>query len=212
MDGVLKYAQELLTLFLIYAEFHDSFREGDRLQILRCWKFLLLVFKAGSRKNYSIEAFTFLAQYHILHPERMAQQLIWSLCVNAHGKPGHNIPCDLHMEHCNRLCKVAVQALGANIAPKSLTRVGKVSGALFNVRTQYDSSCFVSPPSTAHTGALYEKELNPVPKEITEHTQVFQYIPGRNMMHLNPLKEVCWRNWRKATQQWMQEQFNKLTG
>lgn len=82
VDGILEYAQELLTLALLYAEFHDSIREGDGLRILRCWKFLLLVFKAGCRKNYSIEAFTLLAQYHILLPERMAHQLIWSRCVN----------------------------------------------------------------------------------------------------------------------------------
>ena len=213
VDGVLKYVQELLTLSLLYAEFHDSIREGDGLRILRCWKFLLLVFKAGSRKNYSIEAFTLLAQYHILFPERMAQQLIWSRCVNTHGKPGHNIPCDLHMEHCNRLCKVAVQALGANIAPKSLTRVGKVSGALLNVLTQYNSSCFVPPPSTAHTGALYEKDLKLILKEITEHTRVFQYTPGRKHDAFKSLKGSLLEKleW-KAMQQWMQEQFNKLTG
>ena len=34
VDGVLKYAQELLTLSLLYAEFHDSIREGDGLRIL----------------------------------------------------------------------------------------------------------------------------------------------------------------------------------
>lgn len=178
VDGLLKYAQELLTLSLLYAEFHDSIREGDGLRILRCFP----------RKNYFIEAFTLLAQYHIIFPERMEQQLIWSWCVNTHGKPGHNIPCDLHMEHCNRLCKVAVQTLGANIAPKSLTRVGKVSGALLNVLTQYDSSCFVPPPSTAHTGALYEKDLKLILKEITEHTRVFQYTPGRKHDAFKSLK------------------------
>ena len=90
--------------------------------------------------------------------------------MNTHGKLGHNIPCNLHIKHCNRLCKVAVQALGANVAPKSLTRVGKVSGALLNVLTQYDGSCFVPPPSTPHTGTLYEKDLKLILKEITEHT------------------------------------------
>ena len=56
VDGVFEYGRELLTLSLLYAEFHDAIREGDGLRILRCWRFLLLVFKAGGRKNYSIEA------------------------------------------------------------------------------------------------------------------------------------------------------------
>jgi len=157
------------------------------------------VFKAGKRKNYAVEAFTLLAQYHVLFPERMAQQLIWSRCVNMHGKPGHNIPCDLQMEHCNRLCKTAVHALGANITPKALTRIGKDSGPLLNVVHQYDSSCFVQSPSTAHTATSYEKDLKLLLKEITEHAKVFHYTPGRKhgaFKSLNPQLSIlknCWK-------------------
>lgn len=127
-DGVYEYACETLTLSLLYEEFHDSIREGDGPRDIRCWKFLLLAFKASHKFNYAIEAFTLLAQYELLFPERLRQQLLWSRFVNPQGKPGHNIPCDLHLEHCNRLVKTAVGYLGANATPKAITRIGKCAG------------------------------------------------------------------------------------
>ena len=50
-------------------------------------------------KKYAIEALTLLSQYSIILPPNLAEQLKWSRFVNMHGRPGHNISCDLHMEH-----------------------------------------------------------------------------------------------------------------
>ena len=94
-DGVKEYAIEFLTMGLLHAEFCDAVKEGDGKSVLRCWKFLLLYFKASKRKNYSTEAVNLLAQYYYLLPPRLASQLIWSRIVNVHGKPGCNISCDL---------------------------------------------------------------------------------------------------------------------
>ena len=45
-DKVQHYAKGVLTLGLIYTEFSDAIREGDGEQVLQCWKFLMLIFKA----------------------------------------------------------------------------------------------------------------------------------------------------------------------
>ena len=95
-DSVFGYACQLLTLGLFYREFCDSIREGDGHRVLRCWRYLLLIFKATGRVNYSIEAFTMLVQYHFLLSQRQSSQLIWSRYVNIHGKPGKNIPADIY--------------------------------------------------------------------------------------------------------------------
>ena len=124
-DGVLDYAEETLTLFLLYAKFYDAIREGDGIQIIRCWKFLFLVFKASNHTNYSIQALTLLAQYYIFLPPRQAQQLAWSRAVNTRGKPGGNKPCDLEMEHLNCACKDGISDLHANVTPQSFVRFGK---------------------------------------------------------------------------------------
>ena len=45
IDGVQEYAKDFLLLALLYEEFEDA----DGLCVLRCWKFMLLVLKAGNQ-------------------------------------------------------------------------------------------------------------------------------------------------------------------
>lgn len=76
VDGVYMYAVEVLTLGLLWHNFHDSIKEGDGERIIRNWKFNLLVYKAAKQKNYSIEALTLLLQVnHLLSPRAAAQVL-----------------------------------------------------------------------------------------------------------------------------------------
>lgn len=116
-----EYSEEVISLGLFYMEFIDAIREGDGDRILRCWRYMLLIFKLAGRFKYSIEAFNLLAQYHFLFTERMRMQLLWSRTVNIHGS---NVPMDLHLEHLNRQCKGAIGHLQANITDNSVQRVG----------------------------------------------------------------------------------------
>ena len=124
-DGVYSYTCEVISLGLLLNEFNDAIREGDGRRILRCWKFFLPIFKACDRKNYAIEAFNLLCQYHFWFTQRMAAQLMWSRTVNTTGKPGKNISCDLHMEHLNRNVKCAIAGLSSNVSEEPVQRVGK---------------------------------------------------------------------------------------
>ena len=101
VDGVNLYARELLTLGLLWHEFHDACKEGDGDRILLCWKMMLPIFKATNHRNYAKEAVNVIMQSKYLS-KRKAAQLLWSRCVNTRGLVGCNIPCDLHMEHLNR--------------------------------------------------------------------------------------------------------------
>ena len=47
--SVKSYAEEVISLRLLYMEYIDSIREGDGDQILNCWKFMLLIFKASNK-------------------------------------------------------------------------------------------------------------------------------------------------------------------
>jgi len=95
---VLSYANEIFSLGLLYLEYIDSIKEGDGDRILRCWRYMLLLFKASNKTKFS---YSLLAHYQYLFSERMCKQLLWSRTVNVHGKPGKNIPMALHMEHLN---------------------------------------------------------------------------------------------------------------
>lgn len=172
IDGVKEYAKEFLSLALLHAEFQDAIREGDGTRVLRCWKFLLLVFKAGRRTNYSIEALILLAQYHFFLSPRLAQQLMWSRFINTHGWLGHNIPCDLYNEHINRACKTAVHMLGANLTPKAIVRIGRCIGPLMNATHQFDKECGINSMHGAHSKPSLKRDIQVVVKELAEKSSV----------------------------------------
>ena len=68
-----EYGCEVLTLGLLIFNFKDAVQEGDGDQILLIWKYMLLLFRTTGRKNYAIEAFTCLSQYHIALPSNLAE-------------------------------------------------------------------------------------------------------------------------------------------
>ena len=131
-DHVHAYACEVLSLGLMLMEFNDAIKEGDGTRIIRCWRYFLLLFKANNRSNYAIEAFTLLVQFDFLLPHRLACQLAWSRTVNTHGKPGKNVPCDLHLEHLNREAKNQIAGLGSNITDEAVKRVGNALSDMSN--------------------------------------------------------------------------------
>ena len=149
-DHVCEYARDVLTLGLMYMEFADAIREGDGGRILRCWRHLLLIFKATGRKNYSIEAFNLLSQYQYIFSERMRMQLVWGRTVNTRGLPGKNIPCDLHMEHLNRECKGSISGLGANITDGAIQRVGRSLRSSTKILDNFDKENGIASQSGYH--------------------------------------------------------------
>ena len=176
-DKVHAYACEVLTLGLFYTEYCDAIREGDGLRLLRCWRYMLLLFKAAKRKNYAIEAFSFLAQYQFVLSPRPSQQLLWSRFINTHGVRGRNIPCDLFMEHLNRALKSLV-ALGANKTEKAIVRVGKCIGTVIDVLNNFDSDNDVQSDSGWRSPAPSKKDLETVLKEPRDDVQPFMRVPG----------------------------------
>ena len=155
------YACEALSLGLLLMEFRDGIREGDGERVLRVWKYLFLIFKATGHRNYALEAFTLLEQYHFLLPPFLAEQLKWLRFINTHGKKGKNISMDLHMEHLNRLCKTAINGLGSNkAAKKAITRVGKTVGVLDGLLENFDRENSVMSTSDRHTTRSIKQDLD----------------------------------------------------
>ena len=86
-------------------------------------KYLLIILKLSSRKNYTKEAILLLLQCKCSQSERKVAQMLHSRSINMQG---HNIPCDLHMEHLNRRLKTILNHLGSNIQPETILKGGKV--------------------------------------------------------------------------------------
>ena len=177
-DKITGYATELLTLGLLYVEFTDAIHEGDGDRILRCWRFMLLLFRISGRTNYSIEAFRMLYSYSFLLSPRQAKQLLWSRCINTSGRPGKNVAMDINMEHLNRTCKDAICGLDANKTPKAITRIGKCIGVLTSVTENFDEQSEITKNKAAHTMSSEKKDRDLVTKELLSHA-VFTPVPGR---------------------------------
>jgi len=99
-------------------------------------------------------------QHDFLLPDHQALELIWSRFINTHGKPGKNIPNDLHCEHLNRLCKTSIKGIGANKTEKCITRVAKALGTLDPVLKQFDVN------NGHHSIARSDKDTNMVIGEL----------------------------------------------
>ena len=213
-DFVQEYASKVLGLGLLYEEFVDAIREGDGSRVLRCWKFLFLIFKENGRTNYSIEAFTFLAQHAFLLSPRQSQQLLQSRFINVHGLPGRNVSCDLHMEHLNRLLKTCIATLGPNKTPAAIVRLGKCIAPLSTTLDAFDSEHTVSSDSGSHKQAKIDKDLKLLSSELYNKAHVFKYSPGRKHSAFPTVTSRLFTNCEtdkdKKLGSWMKEKWRKL--
>lgn len=179
-DGVHTYALDFLSLGLLWAGFHDAIKEGDGDRLTLYWKFLLVVFKGANRPNYGKEAVKLLLQQKHLFSERKRMQLMWSRCVNTRGIIGHNIPCDLHMEHLNRRIKGILRNLGSNVNPASIARAGKSLKTIHRVCEQFECQTSKVAVKDYHPYPKFEQDLQKVLRAL-EEVKVFE--PQSNRSH-----------------------------
>ena len=210
-DGVQEYACAVLTLGLLFLKFKDAIKEGDGNRIICCWRYFLLHFKASNRTNYSIKAFTLLAQYTFLLSPRMAHQLLWSRTVNTHGRPGKNIPCDLHMEHINREAKSALSGLGSNITDTAVTRVGKCIGQLLPVMDQFDEVNNVALTSERHSRRSTQADMDKLIKVLHKEKCVFTHTSKHCHKNFKTIQRNMIRHSSVSDlNSWMKQQLDSI--
>lgn len=55
---------------LLYMKYCNSIKEGDdSLRIIKCWRYMPLLFKMINKRKYSIQASKLLLQYHFIFTE-----------------------------------------------------------------------------------------------------------------------------------------------
>lgn len=159
------------------------------------WKYFLVLFKATNRRNYAIGAFHTLASIKVL-PPRLAHQMIWSRTINTHtdGKPGHNIPCDLYIEHINRSLKQCIHNLHANKTEKAIHIASKSMGPVNSIIQNCDQKHSLY-RSDAHSVCCSATDRDVIIKELRDKGRVFALIPGRSHQSFsnfvcNPVKKI----------------------
>lgn len=189
-DGIFVYASSILTLGLLWMAFYDAIKEGNGEKVLIYWKFLSMVFRKTGRKNYSIEALQIQLQRNYLLSEREAAQLLWSRCINTHGRKGCNIPADLHMEHLNRRLKTILRHKGSNIQPSSVERAAKSIGTVHRVCQAFEDQ--IKNRNDRHPYPSFEKDLNII-LEVLKEIDIFSIKPNR--IHATfPMHQVLLEN------------------
>ena len=102
--------------------------------------------------------------------------------MNTHGIRGRNIPCDLHQEHLNRICKRAIRNLRANQTETAITRAGKVLGTLYPVLMQYDMQTHVADTTRIHHAPTSQKDRDIIIREL-QRLEVFPVCKNANITH-----------------------------
>ena len=99
----------------------------------------------------------------------MAHRILWSRFINTKGGKGHNISCDLQMEHLNLAFKTHLGTAGGNVTEKSLKRTGKALSTLFSVTEAFDSICSIETPGSAHSHKSTSKDEETMVSALLEH-------------------------------------------
>ena len=199
-DCVYEYSVQLLRMCLFYTEFADGIREGYGNRVLRCWKYMMPIFNSSGNTNYACEAANLVVQQMYTLPPRLASQLLWGRFVNVHGKPGKNIPVDLHMEHLNKIAKGAIRFLGPNKSEKSITRIGQAIGTLSPVLDNFDDDNDVASQSGNQKRPSAKKDISVVVGElvkaeclkerVSKKRKNKKFPKPRNVLHAKEKEEV----------------------
>ena len=212
IDRVELYAQEMLTLGLLFTEFKDAIRWGDGERVFLCWKFFLPIFRAARKSNYAIEAITYLAEASVLLPPRLREQLLWSRFVNATGREGGNIAADLHMEHLNRTVKGALGNQFSNLHSGAILRTGRICGLLNSVCSVFDTQSSVAKRSTSHCSPRFESDLNKIMQQLM-NSEVFRTKSGRFHRHFTKLSSPLTAHLHLKKDdfiKWLQDHLKKI--
>ena len=189
-DAVLTYSSEIMTLCLLWEDFHDATREGDGDRLMMLWKFMLIVFDAGNRYNYRKEAIILLLQYHYFFSPRKAEQLVYGRFINAHGRIGCNISSDLHLEHLNRRLKRVLRNLQSNIQTTTITRAANSIGIVQEICDQFDKEASNKKGSGKHTVPSSQKDISLIVESLEEEPAVLMKKTNRSHSSFKLTKSI----------------------
>lgn len=124
--------------------------------------------------------------------------------MNVHGLCGHNISCDLQMEHLNRLIKTAATGLGANKSEKAIIRTGECVATILE---KYDDQAGLAEQSGKHSGKSKTKDLNLILEELIA-CKVFDRSSTKQHKSFSALKTNLIRQLaEKDTKEWIVNYF-----
>ncbi len=177
-DTVFNYACIWLSFGLFIRNFDDAVKEEDGQRIVRCWKFLMLIFKAHGHPKYALAAFQMQANILASLSPQEAHQLIWNRTVNNKGGRGNNISLDLKLEQINNFTKELLKNLGSNITEKAASRSLKAVRHVEEILQSFNENLSIKNPTGHHKVKRREKDFATIVTQLHEKGNVFVCDPS----------------------------------
>lgn len=135
--------------------------------------------------------------------------------MNTRGKAGHNIPCDLHLDHLNRICKSSIKMLSANKTAKAIQRVGRCLNVTKVFLSRYDADMNLHEESGSHKKSsdtidcekilvqLFETSSVFSCNNLHRHHTAFKSLKGTAYSHLEEQKYIHWLSTSISATLWL---------
>lgn len=194
-DHHYNYGCVTLMYGLLLRDIDDAVCEGDGSRIIRLYKFLLLLYKMGKNKNYSLSVLKLLCSVNSLLSQKKSHQLVWNRTINERKWQGKRKSLDLKMENYQLVAKTVLRRSGMqNLTPELAIKTGKFIGPLDASVTAFnrDLGMTKKPPrsSTKH----HDQDLK-ILVETVQKAGLFKKDEGRkfdgdNTFSGNPFSSV----------------------
>lgn len=171
-DTVYNYARALCHYGSLVVEFRDAWAEGDGDRVLRCWKLFLPHFQTSGSNKYALEALRLQFQTSVVLAPNLAHQVKWNRFVNARGRSGRNIPCDLFNEHMNRLIKRIIMNMGSNLTEDSLQKAARCVSTLNYINERFDKETNVPYTTSAHSTRPDVRDIKKTVEVVLQHNLI----------------------------------------
>lgn len=180
----------------------DAVREGDAGRLLHFLKVALLLLHCHHRVKYAYVVLLFLVKIYAILPKGIALEVLHHKVFNTLGKAGGNIPLHLRMEHLNKLLKLALKQLGANVTETGAQRIARSLEAVEDILLNVDRDCNRKKRSGYYSSKCLEETTVAITKDLKDE-QVFNCQLGRaylsfknfNMNLLHKLDYHEFYNW-----------------
>lgn len=211
-DYIYNYACVRLSMGLFVRNFDDAVREGDGQRIIRCWKYMTLLFKAYHHSKYAFAGLQLQANIYALCTPREAHRLMWNRTVNVNGQKGKNISLDLRLEHLNHILKEMLRNLGPNLNELTAARASHSLMFIEKMLRFADDEMGRHPPSGHHVIAKRESDFKELVNQFHMKGKVFCFTEGREYdkfpkFDRNVLSNINFKN----LSDWINEHKKKLS-
>lgn len=183
VDPRYNYACARLSLGMMIFNFEDAVKEGDGERIIRCWKFMTLLFRAYNHTKYALAGLELQLNLKALLTPYQSHSLTWNRSVNTKGGKGKNIALDLRLEQLNKVLKDMLRCLGVNINEKSAQRCSQSIKPMDAILANMDAKMHLKKPTGKHILAKRDNDFKIILKELSERGEVFTCKPSPERMY-----------------------------